>query len=81
MTRWSSCGLPLACTLVAARPAAAQDPAGPRTYDLTLEQALGLALARAPSVRVAQARVTHADLLLNTALAGIELEAEAGGLR
>ncbi len=60
MTRWISCGLLLACTLVAARPAAAQEAAGPRTYDLTLEQALDLARARSPSVRVAQARVGEA---------------------
>ncbi len=57
MTRWSSCGLLLTCTLIAAPPAAAQDAARPRTYDLTLEQALGLARVRAPSVRVAQARI------------------------
>lgn len=60
MTRWSSCGLLLACVLVAARPATAQEAAGPRTYDLTLEQALGLARARAPAVRVAQTRVGEA---------------------
>jgi cobalt-zinc-cadmium efflux system outer membrane protein len=60
MTRWSSCGLLLACMLVAARPAAAQDAAGPRTYDLTLEQALALARTRAPAVRVSQARIGEA---------------------
>ena len=60
MTRWSSCGLLLACVIVAARPAAAQEAAGPRTYDLTMEQALALARARAPAVRVAHARAGEA---------------------
>lgn len=60
MTRWSSCGLLLACVLVAVRPAAAQDAAGPRTYDLTLEQALSLARTRAPSTRLARARIGEA---------------------
>ncbi len=56
MTRWSSCGLLLACMLVAST-AAAQEAPGPQTYDLTLEQALALARARAPAVRAAQARI------------------------
>ena len=60
MTRWNACGLLLACVLMAARPAAAQETAGPRTYDLTLKQALALARIRAPSTRVARARIGEA---------------------
>jgi cobalt-zinc-cadmium efflux system outer membrane protein len=60
MTRWSSCALLLACMLVAARPASAQEAAGPQIYDLTLEQALGLMRARSPSLRAAQARIGEA---------------------
>ena len=61
MTRRSSCGLLLACSLAAARPGAAQDAAGPRTYDLTLEAALGLARTRSPLVRAARARIGEAQ--------------------
>ena len=60
MARWSSCGLLLACVLVAARPASAQEAAGPQYHDLTLEQALALARTRAPAVRVTQARIGEA---------------------
>ncbi len=60
MTRWSLCGLLLACVLVAALPATAQEASGRRTYKLTLEQALDLARTRAPVMRVAQARVGEA---------------------
>ena len=81
MTRWSACGLLLACVLVAAQPAAAQQSAGPPTYDLTLEQALGLARARAPSVRVAQARIGEARgrLVRAKVLLGANPTLEVGG--
>ena len=60
MTRWSSCGLFLACSIAVAQPAAAGQAEEPRSYDLTLKQALDVARSRAPSIRAARLRSAEA---------------------
>ncbi len=68
MSQLSSCGFLLACILLAGRPAGAQG-AEPRTYELTLQDALEMARTQAPSVRTARARAGEAS----GALAGAEM--------
>lgn len=60
MTRWRPHGLLVALVLAAASTAATQESPGAPTRTLTLDDALDLARAQAPEIRVARARVDEA---------------------
>jgi hypothetical protein len=81
MTRWSSCGLLLACELFTTPSASAQAVAGPRTAEASSAAALALARTLAPAVRASPARGALVYPPLRVVAAGAELEAAAAGQR
>lgn len=57
MAHWRSVGLPLACVLVVAGTATAQESAGEKRYELNLDDTLALARERAPAIQASEVRI------------------------